>query len=141
MNEDFDIEKITKECDEIFDRFKKIEDDAIPNITKYFDRIHDKLFAYQLFFLAAYISLVAIPTISLSPWWLLIPIGCIARLIWIDYKMMEYNRTLSNITKISTEKREKITKTIQNINTFSLEVIFESVILTVFFMIFLIYRN
>ena len=55
------IEELIKESDENMQRMDKVEEKAKDEVVKYFDRIHDKLFAYQLFFLAGYISLVAIP--------------------------------------------------------------------------------
>ena len=77
---DINVESLIKESDEIMQRMDKVEEKAKDEIVKYFDRIHDKLFAYQLFFLAGYISLVAIPSIDVSPWLLIIPIFCVARL-------------------------------------------------------------
>lgn len=135
---DEELKQMDKDIERIDNYFAKIEEDGVKDIIKYFDRIHDKLFAYQLFFLAGYISLVAIDKTSISPWWLLIPIGCIVRLIWIDYKMMNRSRTLAKITKISKAERDKLDIDIKAINTSSLEVILESIIMTGFFMYFII---
>lgn len=58
---DVNVEALIKESEESIQRMEKVPGKANDEIVKYFDRIHDKLFAYQLFFLAGYISLVAIP--------------------------------------------------------------------------------
>ncbi len=45
-----DVKEMIEECEDIFMRMKLAEKEANQQIVKYFDRIHDKLFAYQLFF-------------------------------------------------------------------------------------------
>ena len=88
---DVNVEALIKESEESIQRMEKVPGKANDEIVKYFDRIHDKLFAYQLFFLAGYISLVAIPSINASPWLLIIPIACVWTLTYLDWKMMEQN--------------------------------------------------
>ena len=105
---DINVESLIKESNEIMQRMDKVEEKAKDEIVKYFDRIHDKLFAYQLFFLAGYISLVAIPSIDVSPWLLIIPIFCVARLIHLDWRMMENNRILSDIKNQSKRQLDKL---------------------------------
>ena len=128
-----EVDKMLKECEAIFYRFDKEEERAKSEIVKYFDRIHDKLFAYQLFFLAGYISLIAIPSISISVWWLLIPVFCVSRLIYIDWRMMEQNRKVANIKNLSLEQITKLNQGQNLINRYSLEVILESAITTIGF--------
>ena len=128
-----DVDEMIKECDEIFKRFDNEEERAKNEIVKYFDRIHDKLFAYQLFFLAGYISLIAIPSISISVWWLILPVFGVGRLIHIDWKMMEQNRKLSNITALNFNQIKELEKEQRLININSLEVILESILTTVGF--------
>ncbi len=129
-----DIEQTIKEFEETFTRMKSVEEDAKKEVVKYFDRIHDKLFAYQLFILAGYISLVAIPSIRISPWWLIIPFICVFRLIYIDWRMMEINRKFSNVTNMSSHEIDQLTNIQQNINLNSLEVILETIIVTIGFL-------
>lgn len=126
-----------KEADSVMKRSQRVEERAEQDALKYFDRIHDKLFAYQLFFLAAYISLIAIPKVSLSVWWIFIPLSCIVRLIWIDYKLMKYNQSLSQITEVNKKKRDENVQSIDKVNKASLEVILESAALTGVFLYFL----
>ena len=128
-----DVDEMIKECDEIFKRFDNEEERAKNEIVKYFDRIHDKLFAYQLFFLAGYISLIAIPSISISVWWLILPVFGVGRLIHIDWKMMEQNRKLSNIKALNFNQIKELGKEQRLININSLEVILESILTTVGF--------
>ena len=130
--------ELLKESGEAMRNLDKEEDKAKDEVVKYFDRIHDKLFAYQLFFLAGYISLIAIPSISVSVWWLVIPVFCVIRLIYIDWRMMEQNRfrlDLSNksLREIKVHNDEQI-----NISRQSLEVILESIVTTIGFVIMLI---
>ena len=122
------------------DALKKIERQAeysCHNIEKYFDRIHDKLFTYQLFILTGYVSLVILPQINISLLWILIPFSCITRLIWIDYDMMKFHRQFSKIMELSSEQRGQISKTANKATCKSLEVIIESLISTILFIVLL----
>ena len=130
---DEDVNNIVRECEEIFKKMDKIEEIAKGEVVKYFDRIHDKLFAYQLFFLAGYISLIAIPSINISIWWLLIPTLCVGRLICIDWMLMEQNRKLSNIFNLNKTQIDELVKEQNNTTLASLEVILESIIITIGF--------
>ena len=132
------IEELIKESDEIMQRMDKVEEKAKDEIVKYFDRIHDKLFAYQLFFLAGYISLVAIPSIDVSPWLLIIPISCVARLIHLDWRMMEHNRILSDVKNQSKRQLDQLNEKQMWTNMQSLEVILESLVTTVIFIFVLL---
>ena len=132
------IEELIKESDEFMQKMDKVEEKAKDEIVKYFDRIHDKLFAYQLFFLAGYISLVAIPSIDVSPWLLIIPIFCVARLIHLDWRMMENNRILSDIKNQSKRQLDKLNEKQMWTNMQSLEVILESLVTTVIFIFVLL---
>ena len=135
---DINVESLIKESDEIMQRMDKVEEKAKDEIVKYFDRIHDKLFAYQLFFLAGYISLVAIPSIDVSPWLLIIPIFCVARLIHLDWRMMENNRILSDIKNQSKRQLDKLNEKQMWTNMQSLEVILESLVTTAIFIFVLL---
>ena len=128
-----DVDEMLKECDDIFNRFDNEEERAKGEVVKYFDRIHDKLFAYQLFFLAGYISLIAIPSISISVWWLLIPVLGVGRLIHIDWKMMEQNRKIANINQPPSTQIKELNEELRTININSLEVILESIVTTIGF--------
>ena len=132
------IEELIKESDEFMKRMDKVEEKAKDEIVKYFDRIHDKLFAYQLFFLAGYISLVAIPSIDVSPWLLIIPIFCVARLIHLDWRMMEHNRILSDVKNQSKRQLDQLNEKQIWTNMQSLEVILESLVTTVIFIFVLL---
>ena len=135
---DINVESLIKESDEIMQRMDKVEEKAKDEIVKYFDRIHDKLFAYQLFFLAGYISLVAIPSIDVSPWLLIIPIFCVARLIHLDWRMMEHNRVLSDVKNQSKRQLGQLNEKQMWTNMQSLEVILESLVTTAIFIFVLL---
>ena len=133
-----DVEEMLKECEDIFKRFDNEEKRAKGEVVKYFDRIHDKLFAYQLFFLAGYISLVAIPSIHVSPWLLIIPAFCIARLIHLDWRMMEHNRVLADVKNQNKYQLDKLNEKQMWTNMQSLEVILESIMTTIIFIFVLL---
>ena len=135
---DINVESLIKESNEIMQRMDKVEEKAKDEIVKYFDRIHDKLFAYQLFFLAGYISLVAIPSIDVSPWLLIIPIFCVARLIHLDWRMMEHNRILSDVKNQSKRQLDQLNEKQMWTNMQSLEVILESLVTTAIFIFVLL---
>lgn len=132
------VDELIKDAEQAFLNSRQQEKKALDEIVKYNDKINDKIFTYQLFFLAAYISLVAIPTISISPYWLFFPIGCIFRLMWIDFALMEFFRKLSVITELSKRERERLAHKQKYINFVSLEVVIETLALTILFMICLI---
>ena len=135
---DVNVEALIKESEEIMQRMDKVEEKAKDEVVKYFDRIHDKLFAYQLFFLAGYISLVAIPSINVSPWLLIIPVFCVARLIHLDWRMMEHNRILSDVKSKNKQQLDKLNEKQMWTNIQSLEVILESVVTTIIFIFVLL---
>lgn len=135
---DVNVEALIKESEEIMQRMDKVEEKAKDEVVKYFDRIHDKLFAYQLFFLAGYISLVAIPSIHVSPWLLIIPVFCVARLIHLDWRMMEHNRVLADLKNQNKQKLDKLNEKQMWTNMQSLEVILESIVTTIIFIFVLL---
>ena len=135
---DVNVEALIKENEEIMQRMDMVEEKAKDEVVKYFDRIHDKLFAYQLFFLAGYISLVAIPSIHVSPWLLIIPVFCVARLIHLDWRMMEHNRVLADLKNQNKQKLDKLNEKQMWTNMQSLEVILESMVTTIIFIFVLL---
>ena len=135
---DINVEALLKESEEIMKRMDKVEEKAKDEIVKYFDRIHDKLFAYQLFFLAGYISLVAIPSISLSPWYLMIPVFSILRLVHLDWRMMEHNRVLSNVKNQNKHQLAHLNDRQIWTNLQSFEVILEALLTTAVFILLML---
>ena len=135
---DVNVEALIKESEEIMQRMDKVEEKAKDEVVKYFDRIHDKLFAYQLFFLAGYISLVAIPSIHVSPWLLILPVFCVARLIHLDWRMMEHNRVLADLKNQNKQKLDKLNEKQMWTNMQSLEIILESMVTTIIFIFVLL---
>lgn len=135
---DVNVEALIKESEEIMQRMDVVEEMAKDEVVKYFDRIHDKLLAYQLFFLAGYISLVTIPSIHVSPWLLIIPVFCVARLIHLDWRMMEHNRVLADLKNQNKQKLDKLNEKQMWTNMQSLEVILESMVTTIIFIFVLL---
>lgn len=132
------FETIENDVFEFNKRIKRDEEHYSHEIWKYFDRINDKLFSCQLFFLTGYVALVAVPRFSLCPFWLTIPIACLIRLVIIDYHMMESSRKLSKVSELTTKDRNKLAERSSKATLLSLEVIIETVIVMFLFLLFLI---
>lgn len=129
-----DIEKDELERDK---RIERNEEHYAREIWKYFDRINDKLFSCQLFFLTGYVALVAVPRFSLCPFWLVIPIVCLIRLVFIDYHLMEFSRKLSKLSELTSYEIDKLAEHSSKATLLSLEVILETVIVIILFVLFL----
>lgn len=123
----------TEELSQMDDRFKKTEEDAVKNILKYFDRIHDKLFTFNNILIAGYFALSKInnlmPVASI-----LIPIANLALLLFIEYRMMEKSRFEATITQKPIKQINKHGRTIQNTNLYSLLTIATTLIVTIIFL-------
>lgn len=125
-----------KELDEIFKQFKKTEDEGLKNLLKHFDRLHDKLFTFNNILIAGYFALSKLENdISLAT--ILIPIGNLIILLFIEYKMMEKSRFESEITKKPMAEINKWEKNIHKTNLYSLLAIISTSIVTLIFLVYL----
>ena len=138
--EDFDIGKIQREIDEANERdasWKAMEEDALKDIGKYFDRIHDNLFTYNNLLIGGFFALAQLQT-TISRWTILIPIINLWFLIWIDYRMMEKSRYEASIRSQPFETFDKHGKYISNTNLLSLLSIVTTLFVTVSFLYYLL---
>ncbi len=106
-------------------------------MLKHFDRLHDKLFTFNNILIAGYFALSKLENdIPLAT--ILIPIGNLAILLFIEYKMMEKSRFESEITKKSKTEIDKWGKNIHEMNLYSLLAIISTSIVTLIFLLCLL---
>lgn len=136
-NSDDDI-FMDEELKRIDDNIRKTEEEGLKNILRYFDRIHDKLFAFNNILIAGYFALSktdsTVPVISI-----LVPIGNLIFLLFIEYRMMEKSRFEAQITKHPMSEIKKYGKSIKVTNLYSLLTIGTTAIVTGVFLFYLIF--
>jgi hypothetical protein len=132
------LEESEKENEQIYQRMKKTEEEGLKNILKYFDRIHDKLFAFNNILIAGFFALSKIDN-SISVKTIFIPIANLMVLIYVEYRMMEKSRYESEIMQKPIEEFEKHGKDINKTNLYSLLTILTTFIVTTFFLYYLIF--
>ncbi|MBB5439176.1 hypothetical protein HDC92_002863 [Pedobacter sp. AK017] len=126
-----------KELADMDQRWKKTEEEALKNMLKHFDRIHDKLFNFNNILIAGYFALSKLEKeISLAT--ILIPIANLVVLLYIEYKMMEKNRFESEITKKPPHEIELWGKKIVRTNQYSLLAIISTSIVLLLFLRYLL---
>lgn len=130
---EINVEALIKENEAIMKIMDKVEEKAKDEIVKYFDRMHDKLFAFQLILLAGYIAVVLIPSVGGSPWLLILPILCVARMIHLDWRMMEHNRVLADVKNRNKRQIDKLNEKQMWTNLQSIEILLESIAMSALF--------
>ncbi len=134
--ENFDLEKSDKEIAEIERHFTQTEEEGVKNILKYFDRIHDKLFAFNNILIGGFFALSKIGN-SISVKLIIIPIINFCILIFIEYRMMEKSRFEASIKSQPINQYENHGKRISNTNWYSLLSILTTFIVTSIFLYYL----
>lgn len=132
------LEESEKENEQIYQRMKKTEEEGLKNILKYFDRIHDKLFTFNNILIAGFFALSKIDN-SISVKTIFIPIANLMVLIYVEYRMMGKSRYESEIMQKPMEELEKHGKDIDKTNLYSLLTILTTLIVTTFFLYYLIF--
>ena len=141
--EDFDFEKIKqdlkqseKEAEERDARWKRIEEEGVKDILKYFDRIHDNLSNYNNLLIGAFFALAQLQQ-NVSRWTILIPVVNLWFLIYINYRLMEKSRFEASICSqpfdLITKQGKKLTVT----NLLSLLSIVTTFLVTLSFLYYL----
>lgn len=126
-----------KEMDEMDKRFERIEESGIADTQKYFDRIHDKLFALNSLLIAGYFAVIAIMK-NVPSWSIIVPLINSGILLLIDYRMMVRATIQSSITTVDGKKRERYGAIIHTTNRFSLFSIFSTITVIVVFVYFIL---
>lgn len=99
-------------------------------ITKYFDRIHDKVFTLNNIYIAGYLVLTALKS-GTSKWIALVPLLNFCFLIYIDWRMMEASRMQSNWMSLTDKERKQAGAILDSTNILSLLTIISTFVVTV----------
>jgi hypothetical protein len=132
-----EFEKNSKEIDDIFSHFKRIEEQGKEKILYYFDRIHNNLFVFNNLLIAGFFTLAQLK-VTVSNWNIIIPIVNLWFLIYIDYRLMEKSRFEAKITEQPQSKIQEYGKTIQTTTLMSLCAIVSTLLITIIFLFLLL---
>ena len=135
--ENFDIDERIKESEELYQRMKRMEEDGLKDIVKYFDRIHDNLFTYNNLLIGAFFALAQFQD-NIPKWTILIPIFNLWFLIYIDYRMMGKSRYEASITNQPFDTINNHGRYIKKTNLLSLISIFTTLGVTISFLYYLL---
>lgn len=133
-----ELEEALRSVERRLDKIQETEDKYKWEITKYFDRIHDKLFYLNNIYIAGYLALIALKSNVPKPI-LIIPLGNAILILFIEWLMMQASRRMSSLTEMSPDQIKKETGKLSDINLFSLLTIFTTLIVTVFLFVFVYY--
>ena len=126
-----EIDELMREAKERERRMTEQEDHYAKEITKYFDRIHEKLFGLNNIYIAAYLALIAfkhgIPKVII-----LVPFINMIMLIYVELRMMKTARMFSNYSQLTGEQRDILGKRVSNTNLYSLFLITTTIAVGVF---------
>jgi len=127
--------------DEDFKVFDETEEQGKKNILKYFDRIHDKLFTFNNIMIAGFFALSKLDNpINIKN--ILIPIGNLIIILYIEYRMMELSRTEASIKKIPVnELKQRLYSKYGKVTNLSLLSISTTAIVTIILLYYLIFRT
>lgn len=140
MNEDtFDLEAMEREAEAMERRMNEREAQGLEDVYKYFDRINDKLSTFNNMLVAGYFA-VATFSPNASKWILFIPLANMAILIYVDYRMMEQGRFMSQIKSKPMTEITKYGKRQNQVTLLSLLTIFTTLIVTAIFL-FVVNKN
>lgn len=136
MNTDKTDEKLKileSDVENSMNNFKKIEEEGLKNVLKYYDRIHDRLFSFNNILVVGFFAIAKIdPSIDIKN--IFIPIANMVILIWIEFKMLNKSRVESQITLKSQTEVQNWGKSIQRTNQYSfLSILSTSIVLAIFF--------
>lgn len=114
------------------------EKKGMTNIMKYFDRIHDKLFAFNNILIAGYFALTQL-IVGVSSTIILFPIINMVILIFIDIRMMNTSRFFADIgNKNESDINENKSK-LDSTNLLSLFSVITTFVVTLVFLFHLFY--
>lgn len=117
-------------------RLERQEEAAIVETKKYFDRMHDKLFAFNNLLFAGYFGLIAVWK-DVPNWIISIPTINSILLFYIDYRMLVWSRIEADIRIASEEARRKFGTMISKTNLYSLFSIYTTLAVVIAFVIFI----
>lgn len=110
----------------------KIKEDGLKNVSKYFDRIQDKLFTTNNILIGGYFALSEID-ITFKITFIIFPLLNLIFLIYVEYKFLKLSKFEAEFDKKTQLELKKYSKTIQNINLLSLLTILITLSVLIFF--------
>lgn len=125
-----DLERMNREVEEIEKRMTEREAQGLSDIYKYFDRINDKLSSFNNMLVAGYFALATFSP-NVSKWVLVIPLINMLILIYLDYRMMEQGRILSQIKSQPRSEIDKYGRRQNQVTLWSLFTIVTTLIVTI----------
>lgn len=131
-----DLEQSEIDSKERDARWKKMEEDGIQGIIKYFDRIHDSLSNYNNLLIGAFFALGQIKK-DIPSLTILIPVFNLILLLYINYRLMEKYRFESSITTQPFDLFDKHMKRGDVTNLWSLVAIASTLLVTGSFIYYL----
>ena len=137
------IEKMTSEeidqnSKEAYSKVEKIKDDGLKNVSKYFDRIHDKLFTTNNILIGGYFALSKID-ITFKSVFIIFPLMNLIFLIYVEYKFLKLSKFEAEFdekTQLELRRYPKIRH--NNINRLSLSIIITTLTVLIFFTFYLL---
>lgn len=129
-----DLERMSREAEEIEKRMTEREAQGLSDIYKYFDRINDKLSSFNNMLVAGYFALATFSQ-DVSKWILIIPLLNMLILIYLDYRMMEQGRFLSQIKSQPMSEIDKYGRRQNQVTLWSLFTIITTFIVTVILLV------
>lgn len=130
----YDFEELEREQNELDKRIASSEAQGLADVYKYFDRINDKLSSFNNMLVAGYFALAAF-SIEVSKWILIIPLVNMSILIFVDYKMMEQGRFLSQISCKPLDEISKYGRRQNQVTLWSLFTIITTLLTTVYLLL------
>lgn len=130
-----DLDEMERESAEIEKRMNEREAKGLEDIYKYFDRINDKLSSFNNMLVAGYFALATF-SVDITKWILIIPLINMLILIYLDYRMMEQGRFLSQVKSQPQYKIHKYGKRQNQVTLWSLFTIFTTLLITIIFLLF-----
>jgi hypothetical protein len=125
-------EEIDQNSKEAYSKFDKIKEDGLKNISKYFDRIHDKLFITNNILIGGYFALSKID-LTFKITYIIFPFLNLIFLIYVEYKFLKLSKFEAEFDEKTNLELKKYPKIIQNINLLSLLTILITLSVLIFF--------
>lgn len=132
------LDKIQRKVAPDHEHIENAEREGFAGILNYFDRIHDKLFAFNNILIGGFFALTQLHSI-IPTWVILFPIINLGILVFVEYRMMELSRYKSNIKSVPiSEIGDKLKKYSDQPTLYSLLTIISTACVLVLFMFYLL---
>ena len=133
-------DEITKEAEETYKKVDEQEKEGVKGIHKHFDRIHDKLFAFNNLMIIGYFAMAKFVTEPVSIYFIIAPLMNLMLLIFIEYRMMEFHRFSSDYSNRTLEEIQENGKESTKTTLYSLLSIAATLIVAILFFLMIILK-